>query len=901
MSIFGIEIVFTKNNIDMVVSFSVNYRAAWGENVWLNISEAGGEPRLHLMVCADGERWTLDLDIPASTTHIEYMYELRRDENLLSRFWGKRRVVELDKAFDKYTFRDTWQTVPEDKILFSTPFTEIFFRRQDTTAPKKVRSKQAITIKIFAPAVEPSQQLFITGSSEALGEWDLERALPMSGEKFPEWSITLSADKAMVTGDEYKFVVMENGCAVEWEQGENRVWKRSAFEPKEHRVYSGLHFRGGNKQWHGAGVAIPLFSLRSKDSCGIGDFADLAKMADWAAVTGQKIIQILPINDTTQTMTRRDSYPYSAISSFALHPLYLSLKEMGTLKDEVLDNEIIEEGRRLNKLPELDYEGVGKLKWKFFKALYKQEGKKTMATKVYREFFNANKDWLVPYAAFCYLRDTNGTADFSTWGKNKRYTAKAAHAIASPDFEEWDKVAIYMFLQFHADKQLRNSVDYCHTKGVVLKGDIPIGVSRCSVEAWSEPHLFHMNSQAGSPPDAFAAQGQNWGFPTYDWEAMARDGYAWWRRRFAKMADYFDVYRIDHILGFFRIWEIPLHSVQGLAGHFYPALPMSYEELSNWGLPMDRDRMLKPFIRGEFLNEIFGEYTEEALKFLDDKGYGIYDIKEKFDTQRKVEKYFEGRDNEKLRLGLYRLLNEVLFIEDRRHTGMFHPRIAAHFTKSYQWLNDREKERFNAIYTDFYYKRHNDFWARSAMEKLPALIDSTDMLCCAEDLGMVPDCVHRVMNDLGIITLEIQRMPKDANATFGDTNQYPYLSVSTTSTHDISTIREWWEEDSQMTQRYYTEVLHWYDGAPAQASGLLCQTIVENHLLSPSIFTILPLQDWLAIDEDLRASDPSSERINDPSDPNHYWRYRMHLTIEDLIKASEFNNLVAEMVKGCCR
>lgn len=887
----------------MLVSFSVNYRAAWGENIWLNINEAGGESRLYMMTCPHGERWVLDMDLPSTTTHIEYKYELRQEERLIRSGWGKRRVVELDKSFKKYTLRDTWQDVPADKTLFSSPFTHTFFRRDEKAAPKS-KFSQAITIKIFAPAVKPHQRLLLSGSSEALGCWDIEHAIEMNGSAFPEWSVTLDAERTMVTGDEYKFVVVEKNISVEWEYDSNRTWQRSAFEPKEHRVYSGLHFRGGHIEWRGAGVAIPVFSLRSQGSAGIGDFEDLRKMADWIAATGQKVMQILPINDTTQTQTWRDSYPYKSISTFALHPLYLSLTLIGTLKDETLAQQIAQEGKRLNKLTVVDYDAVGRLKWKFFKAIYKQDGKKTLATKEYKDFFNANRDWLVPYAAFCYLRDVNSTTDVSKWGENKNYTNKLVQTIASPSFEHWDKVAIYMYLQYHLDKQLRDAVNYCHSKSIVLKGDIPIGVSRDSVEAWSEPHLFNMNGQAGAPPDDFSVMGQNWGFPTYNWEAMARDGFAWWKRRFEKMSDYFDLYRIDHILGFFRIWEIPMHSVQGLLGHFNPALPMGYEELQNRGLPMERDRMLKPFIRHAFLGEFFGEYLEDGLKFLDDRGWGIYDLKEKFNTQRKIQKHFEGKEDPKsnqLRDALYGLTNEVLFIEDPHHEGMFHPRITAQFTKSFQWLNDWQKSRFNDIYIHFFYKRHNDFWGALAMEKLPALIDSTDMLCCAEDLGMVPDCVNKVMNDLGVITLEIQRMPKDPRQLFGDTSRYPYLSVSTTSTHDMNTIRGWWQEDKDKTQRYYNDVMWWYGAAPAIASGQICQTIVGNHLMSPSILTILPLQDWLGIDEKIRLDNPDAERINIPSDPDHYWRYRMHLTIEELLDSCELNNLVSDMIQGSCR
>lgn len=447
----------------MIVSFSVNYRTNWGETIWLNITEGEGEPRLHQMNCYDGERWVLNLDIPTSTIQIEYTYEVRKDEQLMGSGWGKRRKLELDQSYQRYTLRDTWQGIPRNKHLFSSPFTETFFRRDPKASPKP-HFDQAITIKIFAPAVKPNQRLYLTGNNENLGNWDISKALPMDGTHFPEWSVTIDAEIAR-TGDQYKFVVVENGHAVEWEQGENRFWHRSAFDPREHRVYSGLHFRGGDTHWRGAGVAIPVFSLRSKTSYGIGDFEDLRKMADWASLTEQKVIQILPINDTTQSETWRDSYPYRSISIFALHPLYLSLHPMGELKDAELSKKIKAQAKHLNSLPELDYEGVGEMKWQFFKAIYKQEGKKTLASKPYKEFYTANKDWLLPYATFCYLRDKNNTAEFGRWGKEKKYSAKLVQTIANPSFEEWDRVAIYMYLQYHLDSQLRAAAAYCHSRG----------------------------------------------------------------------------------------------------------------------------------------------------------------------------------------------------------------------------------------------------------------------------------------------------------------------------------------------------------------------------------------------------------------------------------------------------
>ncbi len=764
-------------------------------------------------------------------------------------------------------------------IYETSPFATFFPAEKEA----KIRAKHQLTFKLYAPVARPSQRLYVVGSSQALGAWDVEKALPLTLASYPYWTLALDLSKL---GDEfeYKFIVKENGN-VWWEDGYNRRYYVCGELESEHIDAT---FRG-NFDWKGAGVAIPVFSIRTEQSQGVGDFVDLKKMGEWAAATGQKIIQILPINDTTQTFTWRDSYPYSAISIFALNPMYLSIRELGA-EGEELD--------RLNALEAMDYDAVVKMKFDFIRKAFAKSGKRTLATKAYAKFYEANRDWLDNYAAFCYLRDKKGTANFHAWGKEANYSQKLVEKICNPEGKDYNKVAIYYWLQYQLDRQLRESVEYCRSMGVVLKGDIPIGISRDSVEAWSDARLFNMNCQAGAPPDDFSADGQNWGFPTYNWEVMAQDGYAWWKRRFEKMADYFDLYRIDHILGFFRIWEIPMESVVGLLGYFNPAMPYSYDELAQRGMPMNRERYVEPQIHYDYLEEFFGD--EDWTPYLNAKDNGYFELKPEYRTQRQILEALGGK-NEKVKNALYGLTGEVLFIEDPRKPGHFHPRISAQHTKSYQWLSQWEKDRFNELYNDFFYYRHNDFWGALAMEKLPALVDATHMMCCGEDLGMVPACVGPVMQQLGILSLEVQRMPKDPKDTFGFTNRYPYASVCTTGSHDTSTIRGWWREDRATTQAYYNEIL-WKQGiAPAEASGDICRTIVGNHLASPSALTILPLQDWLSMDENVRKADAESERINIPAIPNHYWRYRMHLTVEQLMGKEEVNGLIREMIASAGR
>ena len=668
---------------------------------------------------------------------------------------------------------------------------------------------ETITIKTIGPWMPQGGQILLVGSCPALGGWDPARAVPMKRTQGILWSAELDKD-TLPPYFEYKFVRRETDGTITWETCFNRTDPYAVTET----TFPGQHPRY-------AGTAIPVFSLRSRNSAGIGDFGDIKLMVDWAAATGQALLQLLPVNDTTSTKTWTDSYPYGGITIMALHPIYLNLPDLGTLRNKERLAAFNAEAAELNALPQLDYERVFDLKMRYAHAIFVQSGAQTRSSKAYAAFLADNRDWLLPYAAFCVLRDRFGTADFSQWKRLKKYSAAGVTRLYN---EARDEMDFYIFLQYHLDRQLKQAHAYARSKGVALKGDIPIGITPHSVEAWAEPEYFNMGEQAGAPPDAFAADGQNWGFPTYNWDRMAADGYAWWKRRFRKMAEYFDAYRIDHVLGFFRIWEIPVPFKSGLMGHFSPALPFSADELRWLGFPFDEGRHARSYAN---------------------------------DDPR-----------------------EVLFLEDPVHKGMWHPRISAQYTRSYNDLQQWEKDAFNRIYDDFFYNRNTEYWREQALKKLPELIGATEMLTCAEDLGMIPACVPEVLRDLHILSLEVQRMPKDPKQMLGNPSEYPYMSVCTTGSHDTSTLRGWWGEN--------------HDGEDCPVET--CRWIIAEHLYSPAMLTILPLQDWFSLEPSLRVADVESERINIPANPKHYWRWRMHVTLEEMIENRPFNEKVASLV-----
>ena len=662
-----------------------------------------------------------------------------------------------------------------------------------------------------------------------------------------------------------------------------------------------------------AGTLVPVFSLRSKSSFGIGDFGDLKKMIDFVSQTGQRVLQILPINDTTITHTWTDSYPYSCISIFAIHPQYVDLNQLPAIADKAKAKKYEALRIKLNALSQIDYEAVNNAKTEYLKIIFEQVGKRIMASAEYKAFFEESQSWLVPYGHYCMLRDKNGTADFTKWEGNETWNEDDREKLTNPRTALYKEVAFYYFVQFILSSQMKAAHDYARSKHMILKGDIPIGVNRYSCDVWMEPKYFNINSQAGAPPDDFSVNGQNWGFPTYNWDEMLKDNCIWWVRRFQNMSKFFDAYRIDHVLGFFRIWDIPIDSVHGLLGQFSPSLAMSREEIEAYGLRFQEDHFTRPFITDWILDRIFHERAEEVRRrYLNHAHDDVYNLKPEYDTQRKIEAAFEAEHqamvankadqaalqaHNNLRDGLYALVSNVLFIRDRKDANKFHPRISAQLDFTYEALYDCDKAVFNRLYNDYYYHRNNQFWYREAMKKLPKLVQATRMLVCAEDLGMVPDCVPWVMDELKILSLELQSMPKDPTVRFGHLSRNPYRSVCTISSHDMPTLRQWWDENIERTQSYYNTMLYRSGGAPHPLPGWLARDIIYRHLASPSMLCVLSIQDWLAISERLRLADQNAERINIPANPKHYWRYRMHLNIEDLISDQEFTGEISGMIE----
>ncbi len=878
--------------------------------VRLTLNYKGGK---HTEICPletfDGETWQGELSVSKKEVlTFEYQYIICHDDTVVREEWNfVPRTCVADKA-RTFTFHDAWRDVPVSVHFYSSAFTHCIhpYVEHNTYIPV---FDHTLLLKVSAPGLKKEECLAVLGNQPGLGNWQANQYLPMENTQPCEWQLSLNAD-GLRFPLEYKFVIVNTQTheLQEWEQGTNRVIDHPNITERQTVVYDEAPVRMAERKWKGAGTVIPVFSLRSRDSWGIGDFTDMKKMVDWLVHTHQHILQVLPVNDTILNHNWMDSYPYNAISVYALQPMYINPLAMGYLKEGTALQQFLKRAAELNALPQIDFEAVMALKFEYFEKYYNEQWNHISADRNFLNFVEECRSWLLPYAAFCFLKDTHHTGNFTQWGEYADYDAELVSAFLQPTHPHYKEVLFYCYLQYVAHLQLSDATAYARKHGVVVKGDIPIGVCHDSADAWSEPYYFNRDKQTGAPPDDFSVNGQNWGFPTYNWERILQDDGAWWKRRFHQMARYFDAYRIDHVLGFFRIWEIPEHSVHGLLGQFVPALPLTIEEIEAYGLPFRQELYTQPYITDSILQELFGEHSEYVKRsFLDFKGEGRYALRRAFDTQRKVQVYFHDKGDEnkeeniRLRDGLYTLISNVLFVEDREDAHRYHPRIAAMNDFLYKSLTPKEQQAFSRLYEDYYYHRHNRFWYDQAMRKLPMLVACSGMLACAEDLGMVPECVPWVMDDLRILTLEIQRMPKAFGVEFAHTEHYPYRSVCTISTHDMSTLRGWWEEDYDKTNRFYHQVLQKDGDAPRTAPAWLCEEVVARHLFSPSMLTLISWQDWMSMDETHRSPHVEAERINIPANPRHYWRYRMHISLEELMSLTSLNEKIKELITNSGR
>jgi len=893
----------------MKIHFKIPYYTYWGQRLLVsgNVPELGNGDLTKALALnyQSPEDWYAEIEIDR-TEKVEFSYKyvlLNEQTGQTIEEWGNDRKISVEaKNTDHLFCIDVWNSAGSvDNVFLSTPFQEVLLNTNNLRELIRKSAKFTHTFKVKMPLLKDNEAICLIGDCDALGNWTTNNPIILNRTIDNWWIAEVDLSKAS-NEVHYKYGIYdpEDKQFRYFESGSDRIAPIIKSKKTLVQLSDGfVHI--ANNSWKGAGVGLPVFSIRTKKSFGVGDFVDMKLFIDWAEKVGLKLIQVLPLNDTIGTHTDADVLPYAAISAFALNPLFLNLPTMGKLPStNDLQKEYKVRQAELNAADLVPFMEVINFKLHYAKELYLTQKEKFLQNKDFKKFFSDNEYWLVPYAVYCVLRDMYGTSDYRQWKDFARYDATKIGEFISPEQAHFDDIAVNYFIQYHLHIQLSETATYAHEHGVVLKGDVPIGVNRNSVDTWVSPELFHMHMQAGAPPDMFAIKGQNWELPTYNWEVMERTGFDWWKKRFAQMSNYFDTFRIDHILGFFRIWQIPANQVEGIMGHLNPSTPIHVNEFTEKGLWFDYNRFCKPHITDAILWDFFGEKASWVkTNCLQIEDGWILRLKMPYQSQLAVEKMFdEGKISERVKLGLFDLISNVLFFEKEGSNGMlFYPRFGMETVRSYRDLDNYTKDRLRELYVDYFYRRQDSNWYQSGMEKLPALKRATNMLICGEDLGMMTPCVTAVMKELGILSLEVQRAPKSNKIEFFHPADAPYLSVVTPSTHDMSTIRGWWEEDRGVTQRFYNSQLGHWGEAPYFCDWWICRDIVLQHLYSPAMWSIFQMQDLLSISNDVRRDNPHDERINVPSNSKFSWRYRLHINMEDLLEKDDFNNELRNFIK----
>lgn len=873
----------------MRLSFSIQYFTQWGQIIGVQIENL--PQKLYLTYQNDGI-WSGNFEISSSIELLQYTYFLIDENSRICTFeWGEPRKIYLEKHWKFIAFKDYWKpSAHENNVFHSSAFTNVIFK-QKLTSFSRPTDVPLLVIKASEVKIQQDQCLCLIGNLPEFGNWNLEKPYLLFNKNFPEWEGAFKIENlthpiyfkfALFSYVEKKIIAIED----------EKLRVIELNKDSQINVFSFQDLQFG-KPWKGAGIAVPVFSLRSQNGMGIGEFNDLIPMIDFASKSGFKMVQILPINDTSATFSNTDSYPYAAISVFALHPIYLNLDKIG------IEPKILNPLKSImNTKDYVDYEEVIKLKLELIRKYFENHFEEIFEDSDFQSFILNNTDWLDDYAAFCVLRNYYGTVNFEKWDEMSIYSPLLIDHLNSPESKEFKNIYFYYFLQYQLHLQLNDVSLYARSKGVVLKGDLPIGIFRYSVDAWVAPHLFNMKGQAGAPPDPFSETGQNWGFPTYNWEEMAKDDYKWWKKRFQQLSQYFDAFRIDHILGFFRIWEIPLDQVDGLLGRFNPALPLYPNDFLARGIDFNLERFCNPFIDSELLKILFKESANQIQKiFLTED----FQLKTEFSTQKKIKAYLDNHSEyQHLQRELFSLVTNVLMLEDEK--GGFHPRIDLMKTYSFQNLPQDQQQKLLPLYYHYFYSKQEDFWEIQGFQKLPAIKNSSNMLICGEDLGMVPACVPKVMKKLDILSLEIQRMSKNPDSLFLKESDIPYLSVMSPSTHDMSPLRLWWmESDEIYLEKFFKEELGFQSNFIPQFKSFIAERLIIMQSEWKGMWAVFPLQDLLAMDDNLWRENPEEERINIPKYPDHFWKFRFHLNIEELLNNNIFQNKIKGILSASAR
>ncbi len=668
---------------------------------------------------------------------------------------------------------------------------------------------------------------------------------------------------------------------------------------------------GKSKVPRKSGVAVPLGALRTDKSPFIGEFSSLIPFAKFCKKTGLEVIQLLPVLDTgTQ------SSPYSSLSAFALHPMYINLSEIdGFAATKKKDQDFSQRYDALLKQEKADrfnYKLINDEKNTLLRQLYANgAGEKDLSSKEYGAWLKKNP-WVPAYCVYKALKWKYMQASWKSWNEEDKNLSKDEITKRWKDKDLSHEHLFYAWTQYQAWKQFKDAADFVRDQGIILKGDLPILLNEDSCDVWSDSILFNQKLRAGSPPDGSNPTGQNWGFPTYNWKAHEEDDFAWWKLRLKLASQFYGAYRLDHVLGFFRIWAVPEGEDTAELGHTQPYASISRSQLEKIGFDEGRIHWLsEPHIPTEALgmgrsDEARAILTLFCTRLGDEELWNFKkSIKSAADIFAEKIPLVTYERSQEIKNRLSRWFKNRTLIEVKKNA--FIPLWQYSDTQAWQSLSDLERLHLKELF-DKAAKKQEKLWEEQATTIFDALIPSAKMIPCGEDLGVDLACLPEVLKKYGILGLHVIRWTRqwaEPWQPYVPMEDYRPLSVVTTSVHDSSTLRQWWDEEKESARAFEKtfgeEKTSKSDTAAIkslQADGPFtpkaANFVLEEGAKTAGAWYINPLQDWLSMDKKLWLSDAVSERVNVPGTVSEFnWTYRMKDSVE---KLSE-NKSIIEAIK----
>ncbi|MDR2053829.1 MAG: 4-alpha-glucanotransferase [Treponema sp.] len=649
------------------------------------------------------------------------------------------------------------------------------------------------------------------------------------------------------------------------------------------------------------GTVVPLGALRGSGSTGVGEFPDLVEFAGLCVKMGVGLIQLLPVNDTGYQTS-----PYFALTVFALHPLYLRIGDLPEAGPFAAKIKAL--GERFDRDTRFAFEPILRAKIGLLREIYaanKAEIAKKAGAGGNLGVWIEENPWVKEYAVFRRLKEANEEKGWKEWSSHQHIDAKEIESLWD-DKKLKDEHLFWAWLQQALDDQFSRAAKAAADMGILLEGDLPILINEDSADVWAHPEYFNRELSAGAPPDMYSPEGQRWGFPTYRWDVLEKNDYDWWRKRLKVAEKYYRAYRIDHVLGFFRIWASSQRDNTSVLGWFNPYIPITKEELAALDFDEGRIRWVtRPHIpTGELWDALranwggyysdndiaaeAGRAFEQALDRIGEEELWLF--KDSITSEQDIAAlnlHPAARDY------LVKAWHNRLFVEYEK--GSYFPTWLCRNTRAYASLSETEKEALEAL-VEKHRAGSEKIWEKQGQKLLTMLKESTTMLPCAEDLGAVPDCVPRVLTRLKILGLRVVRWHRDWEAEgepYYPFEDYPELSVCTPAVHDSSTLREWWDREAQQ------EVFATFIGVPALPKIYnpgAAKIILHKIAAAASRYRVFQIQDLLHLSPKWYAADPASERINVPGTLNEFnWTYRLPAPVADIAKDTDLLNAVREL------